>query len=83
MTWWRRSRISSNCWAMVWRSLASVWRRRFSSPVTGAYALGPEAGEWLQQATLAIRGHLPHVTLRDVVQPFPTCAQVYVAVRRR
>ena len=51
--------------------------------MTGAYALGPEAGEWLQQATLAIRGHLPHVTLRDVVQPFPTCAQVYVAVRRR
>ena len=51
--------------------------------VSAINALGPEAGEWLQQATLAIRGHLPHVTLRDVVQPFPTCAQVYVAVRRR
>ena len=27
--------------------------------LTGAYALGPEAGEWLQQATLAIRAHVP------------------------
>jgi pyruvate/2-oxoglutarate dehydrogenase complex dihydrolipoamide dehydrogenase (E3) component len=27
--------------------------------LTGAYALAPEAGEWLQQATLAIRAHIP------------------------
>jgi hypothetical protein len=25
----------------------------------GAYALGPEAGEWMQQATLAIRAQVP------------------------
>lgn len=27
--------------------------------LTGAYALGPEAGEWLQQAKLAIRAQVP------------------------
>ena len=32
--------------------------------LTGAYALGPEAGEWLQQATLAIRAHVPLDVLR-------------------
>src|SRR6516165_6678335 len=34
--------------------------------LTGAYALGPEAGEWLQQATLAIRAQVPIAVLRDV-----------------
>ena len=39
--------------------------------VTGAHALGPEAGEWLQQATLAIRARVPLDVLRDTIQPFP------------
>jgi dihydrolipoamide dehydrogenase len=46
--------------------------------LTGAYALGPEAGEWLQQATLAIRARVPLETLRDVIQPFPTFSEIYV-----
>jgi pyruvate/2-oxoglutarate dehydrogenase complex dihydrolipoamide dehydrogenase (E3) component len=45
----------------------------------GAYALGPEAGEWLQQATLAIRAGVPLEILRDTIQPFPTFSEVYVA----
>jgi dihydrolipoamide dehydrogenase len=46
--------------------------------LTGAYALGPEAGEWLQQATLAVRAHLPLDVLSDTIQPFPTFSEVYV-----
>ena len=47
--------------------------------LTGASALGPEAGEWLQQATLAIRARVPVPVLRDVIQPFPTFSEIYVA----
>jgi pyruvate/2-oxoglutarate dehydrogenase complex dihydrolipoamide dehydrogenase (E3) component len=47
--------------------------------LTGAHALGPEAGEWLQQATLAIRARIPLEILRDTIQPFPTFSEIYVA----
>jgi len=47
--------------------------------LTGAYALGPGAGEWLQQATLAIRARVPLEVLRDTIQPFPTFSEIYVA----
>jgi pyruvate/2-oxoglutarate dehydrogenase complex dihydrolipoamide dehydrogenase (E3) component len=46
--------------------------------LTGAYALGPEAGEWLQQATLAIRARVPLAVLRDTIQPFPTFSEIFV-----
>ena len=45
--------------------------------LTGAYALGPEAGEWLQQATLAIRAHVPLEVLGDTIQPFPSFSGIY------
>ena len=45
--------------------------------LTGAYALGPEAGEWLQQATLAIRARIPLDVLRDTIQPFPSFSEIY------
>jgi dihydrolipoamide dehydrogenase len=47
--------------------------------LTGAYALGPEAGEWLQQATLAIRARVPLDVLRDTVQPFPSFSEIHAA----
>jgi dihydrolipoamide dehydrogenase len=45
--------------------------------LTGAYALGPEAGEWLQQATLAIRARVPVDVLIDTIQPFPSFSSIY------
>jgi dihydrolipoamide dehydrogenase len=47
--------------------------------LTGAYALGPEAGEWTQQATLAIRAHVPLEVLSDTIQPFPSFSSIYNA----
>jgi pyruvate/2-oxoglutarate dehydrogenase complex dihydrolipoamide dehydrogenase (E3) component len=50
--------------------------------LTGAVAVGPEAGEWLGQLTLAIRAEVPVDVLRDVIQPFPTFSEVvHFAVR--
>jgi pyruvate/2-oxoglutarate dehydrogenase complex dihydrolipoamide dehydrogenase (E3) component len=46
--------------------------------LVGAYALGPEAGEWLQQATLAIRARVPLELIRDTIQPFPTFSEIFV-----
>jgi pyruvate/2-oxoglutarate dehydrogenase complex dihydrolipoamide dehydrogenase (E3) component len=46
--------------------------------LVGAHAFGPEAGEWLQQATLAIRAGVPLAILSDTIQPFPTFSEVFV-----
>ena len=46
--------------------------------LTGAYALGAEAGEWLQQATLAIRAGVPLAVMNDVIQPFPTFSESFL-----
>jgi pyruvate/2-oxoglutarate dehydrogenase complex dihydrolipoamide dehydrogenase (E3) component len=48
----------------------------------GAVAVGPEAGEWLQQLTLAIRAETPVDVLLDVIPPFPTFSEgVFLALR--
>jgi pyruvate/2-oxoglutarate dehydrogenase complex dihydrolipoamide dehydrogenase (E3) component len=46
--------------------------------VTGAHAVGPDAGEWLQQATLAIRARVPLDVFDDVIQPFPTFSEAFL-----
>jgi pyruvate/2-oxoglutarate dehydrogenase complex dihydrolipoamide dehydrogenase (E3) component len=50
--------------------------------VVGAVAVGPEAGEWLQQLTLAIRAEVRIEVLLDVIQPYPTFSEaVFLALR--
>jgi len=50
--------------------------------LVGAVAVGPEAGEWCQQLTLAIRAEVPLDVLRDVIQPYPTFSEaVFLALQ--
>jgi pyruvate/2-oxoglutarate dehydrogenase complex dihydrolipoamide dehydrogenase (E3) component len=58
----------------------------FADPVrkvlVGAVVVGPEAGEWLGQLTLAIRAEVPVEVLRDTIQPFPTFSEaIFFALR--
>jgi pyruvate/2-oxoglutarate dehydrogenase complex dihydrolipoamide dehydrogenase (E3) component len=45
--------------------------------LTGAQALGPEAGEWMQQAVLAIRAGVPIEVMEDTIQPFPAFTESF------
>ena len=50
--------------------------------LVGAVAVGPEAGEWLGQLTLAVKAGVPVTVLRETIQPYPTFSEaVYFAVR--
>jgi pyruvate/2-oxoglutarate dehydrogenase complex dihydrolipoamide dehydrogenase (E3) component len=43
--------------------------------LVGAVAVGPEAGEWLGQLTLAVRARVPVDVLVDTIQPYPTFSE--------
>jgi pyruvate/2-oxoglutarate dehydrogenase complex dihydrolipoamide dehydrogenase (E3) component len=50
--------------------------------IVGAVAVGPEAGEWLGQLTLAVKARVPVDLLRDTIQPYPTFSEaVFFAAR--
>jgi dihydrolipoamide dehydrogenase len=46
--------------------------------LTGAHALGPEAGEWMQQAVLAVRAGVPIGVMEDTIQPFPAFTEIFL-----
>jgi pyruvate/2-oxoglutarate dehydrogenase complex dihydrolipoamide dehydrogenase (E3) component len=50
--------------------------------LVGAVAVGPEAGEWLGQLTLAVRAEVPLEILLDTIQPYPTFSEaIFNALR--
>ena len=62
---------------MLLRVYADPQRRA----LVGALAVGPEAGEWLGQLTLAIRAQVPVDVIADTIQPYPTFSEaVHFAV---
>jgi dihydrolipoamide dehydrogenase len=62
---------------MLLRVYADPQRRA----LVGALAIGPEAGEWLGQLTLAIRAQVPIDVIADTIQPYPTFSEaVHFAV---
>ena len=46
--------------------------------LVGAWAVAPQAGEWIHQASQAIRAQIPIETLRDGVYQFPTFSEAYL-----
>ena len=46
--------------------------------LVGAWAVAPQAGEWIHQAALAIRAGIPIDTLRDSVAQYPTFSEAYL-----
>jgi dihydrolipoamide dehydrogenase len=51
--------------------------------LVGAWAIAPQAGEWIHQAALAIRAQIPIDTLLDQVAQFPTYSEAYLKATER
>ncbi len=46
--------------------------------LVGAWAVAPQAGEWIHQASLAIRAEISVEKLLDGVYQFPTFSEAYL-----
>ena len=51
--------------------------------LVGAVAVGPEAGEWIGQLTLAVRAQVPLDVLLDTIQPYPTFSEAIFSALQR
>ena len=86
--------LVSSSWRVDETARASTYERPrrpgllkiFADPkrriLVGAVAVGPEAGEWLGQLTLAVKAEIPIDVLRETIQPYPTFSEaIFFAVR--
>jgi dihydrolipoamide dehydrogenase len=51
--------------------------------LVGAHAVGPQAGEWIHVAVLAIRAEVPLDVLRDTIAQFPTFTESLLIAARK
>ncbi|MFL4477094.1 dihydrolipoyl dehydrogenase family protein [Paeniglutamicibacter sp. ORCA_105] len=51
--------------------------------LVGAWAIAPQASEWIHQASMAIRGETPLQVLRDAVPQFPSYSEAYLVALDR
>ncbi|WP_411730689.1 dihydrolipoyl dehydrogenase family protein [Paeniglutamicibacter sp.] len=51
--------------------------------MVGAWAIAPQASEWIHQASMAIRGAIPLEVLRDGVPQFPSYSEAYLVALDR
>jgi pyruvate/2-oxoglutarate dehydrogenase complex dihydrolipoamide dehydrogenase (E3) component len=64
------------------RLLVKVFAEPERRILVGATIVGPEAGEWLGQLTLAVRAETPLDVLRETIQPYPTFSEaIHFALR--
>jgi dihydrolipoamide dehydrogenase len=79
---WRVDRVSrSSTYERPKRpSLLKLFAR--GGVIVGALGVGPEAGEWLGQLTLAVKTHVPVGVLRDTIQAYPTFSEAIVFAAR-
>jgi pyruvate/2-oxoglutarate dehydrogenase complex dihydrolipoamide dehydrogenase (E3) component len=62
------------------RGTLSLIADREQRVLVGAWAVAPLAGEWIHQASQAIRAEIPIETLLDSVAQFPTYSEAYLEV---
>jgi dihydrolipoamide dehydrogenase len=47
--------------------------------LVGAWAIAPDASDWIELAVIAIRAEMPLAALRDVLEQFSSVGNVYLA----
>ena len=71
--------VVAMCFVLIYKASQVVNFAQGEFVLIGAWAVGPQAGEWIHQASLAIRTQLPLETLLDQVAQFPTYHEAYQA----